>query len=152
MLINNKEYSTRVRFLFMMLILAYLVVIVVFAAFVTWEYNPLFLISLSAVLLFSLILFFLRGYNYIYFSADGSKIILRYMQLQPFLFESNSIEIPKHQFVKYEIVKKNFGLKTGLVLYLNTDRGLSKFPAVSLASLKNSEKRDMLEALDRLSL
>lgn len=150
MLINNKELATRVRFGFMMGILVFLVMIVG-SLLVKWENKHIYVIALSGLFVLSLIFTLMRGYNYIYFNPDGSKIILRYMQLQPFLFESNAIEIPKQQFVRYELKKSHFGLRTSIVLYLNTDKGLSKYRPVSLTSLKDSEKRDMLEVLDRLS-
>jgi hypothetical protein len=72
------------------------------------------------------------------------------MPLQPLLYGNYSIEIPKSQFIKYEIKKKYFGLRTSIVLYQKTDKGLSKYPPVSLATLDKSEKRDLLENLSRL--
>ena len=151
MLINNKELAARVRFGFMMVILVYLVLMVL-SLFVHWENKHLYVIGLSVLFVIGLVLFLMKGYNYIYFNPDGSKIILRYMQLQPFLFESNSIEIPKEQFVQYQLKKSFFGMRTSVVLYQKTDKGLSKYRPVSLESLKTSEKRDMLEVLDRLSV
>ncbi len=149
MIINNKELAARVRFGFMMVVLVFLTLIVL-SFFVHWENKQTYLLALVALFFVGLIAFLMKGYNYIYFNPDGSKIILRYMQLQPFLFESNAIEIPKHQFVRYELKKTHLGMRTSIILYQQTDKGLSKYPPVSLESLKASEKRDMIEALDRL--
>ncbi|MDA3819551.1 MAG: hypothetical protein PF590_03670, partial [Candidatus Delongbacteria bacterium] len=63
-----------------------------------------------------------------------------------------AIEIPKSKFVKYKIKKSKLRLRTSIVLYQKTDKGISKYPLVSISSLKKSEKRDILDTLDKLSV
>lgn len=149
MVINNKDLSTKIRFGFMIAVLVYLVLIVL-SVVLHWFKSYVFILSLSGLFVLALIYFFIRGYNYILFNSDGTKIILRHMPLQPLLYGNYSIEIPKSQFIKYEIKKKYFGLRTSIVLYQKTDKGLSKYPPVSIATLDKSEKRDLLENLSRL--
>lgn len=72
------------------------------------------------------------------------------MGLQPLLYGNYAIEIPKSKFVKYKIKNEFFGLRSSLILYQNTEKGLSKYPPVSLSSLKRSEKRDIIEVLDKI--
>jgi len=150
MLINNKELATRIRLGFMLAIFVYLVLIVL-AIILHWSEKHYFELGLTALLLLGIVWFFSRGYNYIYFNTEGSKIVLRYMGLQPILSDNYAIEIPKSKFVKYKIKKTKLGLRTLLVLYQKTNKGISKYPPVSITSLKKSEKKDILDALDKLS-
>jgi len=150
MIINNKELATKIRFGFMIGVLFYLAILVLSFVF-NWDEAHRFPLYWSLLFFVAMLFFFLKGYNYIFFSPDGSKIILRYMPLQPFLYGTYSIEIPKQEFVKYEVKTTNFGLRTSIILYQQTERGLSKYRPISLASLKKSERRDMLEVLDRLA-
>jgi hypothetical protein len=150
MVINNKELSTQIRFGFMIGVLIYLAILVL--SFVLhWDDSHRFQLIWSIVFFLMMVFFFTKGYNYIFFNPDGSKIILRYMPLQPFLYGNYSVEIPKQEFVKYEVKTSYFGLRTSIILYQKTERGLSKYRPISLASLKKSERRDMLEVLERLS-
>ncbi len=150
MLINNKELSTRIRLGFMLSILIYLVLIVLSVIF-HWSEKHYFELGLTAVFILAIVWFFLSGFNYIYFNTEGSKIVLRYMSLQPFLANNYAIEIPKSKFVGYKIKKSNFGLRTSIILYQKTEKGTSKYPPVSINTLKKSEKRDILDTLDKLS-
>jgi hypothetical protein len=150
MIINNKDLATKIRFGFMIGVLFYLAILVLSFVF-NWDETHKFPLYWSILFFIAMLFFFLKGYNYIFFSPDGSKIILRYMPLQPFLYGTYSIEIPKQEFVKYEVKTTNFGLRTSIILYQKTERGLSKYRPISLASLQKSERRDMLEVLDRLA-
>ncbi|MEA3447827.1 MAG: hypothetical protein U9Q98_05170 [Bacteroidota bacterium] len=150
MLINNKELATRIRLGFMLAIFVYLVLIVL-AIILHWSEKHYFELGLTAVLLLGIVWFLLCGSNYIYFNTEGSKIVLRYMPLQPFMAGHHAIEIPKSKFVQYKIKKSKLGLRTSIVLYQKTDKGISKYPPVSINSLKKSEKRDILDTLDKLS-
>lgn len=152
MIINNKDLSTKIRFGFMFGILFYLIFIVLSFVLKWTPEDHMFQLLLSGLFAVALLCFFVKGYNYIFFNPDGSKIILRYMPLQPFLFGTYSIEIPKQEFVRYEIKTSMFGLRKSVILFQKTERGLSKYRPVSLSSLKDSEKRDLLEVLDRLSM
>ena len=149
MMINNKEYSSRVRFSFMVVVIVYVTLLVLSIVF-HWFKTNTFNVVISVVFFSGLVYFFIRGYNYIYFNPDGSKIILRYVPLQPMLYGTYSIEIPHKDFVKYEIIKSHFGLRTSVVLFQRTDRGLSKYKPVSLTSLTKAERRDLIETLDKL--
>ncbi|MGC9330550.1 MAG: hypothetical protein ACP5DZ_01580 [Bacteroidales bacterium] len=151
MLIDNKELATRIRLGFMLAILVYLVLFVLAIIF-RWSEKHYFELGITAVFLIAIVWFFLCGFSYIYFNTEGSKIVLRYMSLQPFMAGNYAIEIPKSKFVQYKIIKNKLGLRTSIVLYQKTEKGLSKYPPVSISSLKKSEKRDILDTLDKLSV
>ncbi|MFO7879209.1 MAG: hypothetical protein ACQES0_01855 [Bacteroidota bacterium] len=150
MVINNKELSARLRLGFMMFVLLYLI-IVVLSVVLGWTENHRFALYWSVFFVLAVAFFFIKGYNYIYFNTDGSRIILRYMGAQPLLYSNNAMEIPKNQFVKYKIKKSHFGLRTSIILYQRTEKGLSKYPPVGIDTLTKSERRDMLDVLDKLS-
>jgi hypothetical protein len=150
MIINNKELATRIRLGFMLGIFIYLALIVLAVIF-HWSEKHYFELFLTLGLLLAIAWFISKSFTYIYFNTEGSKIVLRYMGLQPILAGNYAIEIPKSKFVKYEIKKSNLGLRTSIILYQKTNKGISKYPPVSINSLSKSERRDMLDTLDKLS-
>lgn len=155
MIINNKELSARIRLGFLFFVLVFMVIIVLALIF-SWseklfEVKGNHKLELYAAIFFVLgvIFFFGRRYNYIYYNNEGSKIILRYMPLQPLLYGNYSIEIPKSQFVKFSVKTGLLGFRKSVILYQQTERGLSKYPPVSIATLSKTERLDLLESLSK---
>jgi len=87
--------------------------------------------------------------NYIYFSDEDDKIILRYFSMSMFNRQKNSIEIPKKVFSGYEIRKSIFGLKKKIVLLQRLKDRDVKYPAVSLTGLNADELQLLTKILDR---
>jgi len=87
--------------------------------------------------------------NYIYFSDEDDKIILRYFSMSMFNRQKNSIEIPKKVFSGYEIKKSIFGLKKKIVLLQRLKDRDVKYPAVSLTGLNADELQLLTKILDR---
>ena len=50
-----------------------------------------------------------------------------------------SVEIPKKDFVKAEIVNSIFGFRKNLVLYIRTPQGVAKYPKINISILKKEE-------------
>ncbi len=82
---------------------------------------------------------FLKGFFYIFYNTDGPKIIIRYTSLQPLTAGNFSIEVPKKDFVKAEIVKSHLGIRKSLLIYVRTAQGVAKFNPVSLSILSKNE-------------
>lgn len=109
-------------------------------------------VALGLVFLYALWYFFnyIRDVFYVYVNTDSSKIIFRYYSLRPLSNETNAIEIPKADFVKFEIEKKWSGYREYIILYQKTLQGVAKYPPISIAILKKEEKEKLLNALKNL--
>jgi hypothetical protein len=90
--------------------------------------------------------------NYIYFSDQGDKIILRYFSMSFFNNKKQTIEIPKQSFSGYELKLIFGGLKQKLILYERVKNVDAKYPAVSITALSSAQKKNILAALDRYKL
>ncbi|HNQ67566.1 MAG TPA: hypothetical protein PKN32_04255 [Bacteroidales bacterium] len=149
MVINTKEIASRIKLGTMLLTLVYaglLVAALVFA----WSPKHYFEIILSILYLFFLAFIFVKNYSYIFYNSDGLKIIMRYTSLQPLSAGNYSIEIPKRDFVKAEIVNSHIGLRKNLIFYVKTPQGIAKFKPVSLSILNKSQVSGIMDELNSL--
>ncbi len=91
--------------------------------------------------------FFLKA-NFVYFSDNGDKIILRYYPIRIFNQKKNSIEIPKQNFVSWEIEKFFFGTFEMLYLHGKFKTGVARYPGVSLSVVNKRDREKMKAALN----
>jgi hypothetical protein len=91
-----------------------------------------------------------RNYNYIYFSDESDKVILRYFTPNFFTSKKNSIEIPKREFSGYTIQSFFLGYREKIILMSRTPKGIASYPPVSITALNNNEKHDLLISLEKL--
>jgi hypothetical protein len=91
-----------------------------------------------------------RNYNYIYFSDDSDKLVLRYFAPNFFTSKKNSIEIPKREFSGYTIQSFFMGYREKIILMRRTSKGIASYPPVSITALNNNEKNKLLLALEKL--
>jgi hypothetical protein len=89
---------------------------------------------------------------YIYFSDQGEKIILRYFSMSFYNDKKHTIEIPKESYSGYEVKRSLVGLKEKLILLERIKNTDAKYPAVSLSALSKTQKRNLIEALERNKL
>lgn len=87
--------------------------------------------------------------NYITYSDEGPKIILRYYSIKIYSKKHHSVEIPKKDFQQYVIRRTFFWLKPELILYMNMKKGTGRYPPVSLAALSIKQRKALTESLDR---
>ncbi len=87
--------------------------------------------------------------NYIYFSDQGDRIILRYFSMSFYNDKKQSIEIPKEAFCGYEIRTSLGGLKKKLILYERVNNKDAKYPPVSISALSKNQILNLIAALDR---
>lgn len=113
---------------------------------ITRLHLTLFLIGI--IILYYIIEFALN-FQYIYFSDHGEKIVLRYYSLRPMQNLKNSIEIPKSNFVRFEILPSIFNLKPSVILYAKSKNSIAKYPPVCLSALTSSERKKLIQALQR---
>jgi hypothetical protein len=88
------------------------------------------------------------NYNYIYFSDEGDRILLRYFSMSIFNTRKNSIEIPNKDFKGYTLEKKYGGLKEFLTLIQDFKGKDAKYPAVNITSLSRLQREKLIASLD----
>lgn len=87
--------------------------------------------------------------NYIFFSDDDDKIILRYFSMSIFNKKKNSIEIPKKLFGGYELLSFLNGMKQKIVLMERVKEKNAKYPPVCLSGLNKNQLKLIITALDK---
>jgi hypothetical protein len=91
-----------------------------------------------------------RNYNYIYFTDESDKLVLRYFSPNIFTTKKNSIEIPKREFAGYELQSFFMRYREKLILLRRTGKGVARYPAVSITALSTDERYALLFTLTQL--
>jgi len=86
-------------------------------------------------------------YKYFYFSNNSKNLVFRFYSLRNFAGKPQSIEIPKQDFVKYDIVMSFFNKKESLILYQRTPKGIATYPPLSLTILNQKQKTELKRTL-----
>jgi len=94
---------------------------------------------------------YLKRPNFVFYSDHGEMIIVRYYPVSMFTSRKNSIEIPKKQFVKYELQPFLFRTQHKLILTQNFRGKEARYPAISLSALDKEDREKMLQSLDKFS-
>ena len=130
--------------------------IILLLVFVSWFDNPdLPLTKYHIVIIISGIYLLINWINYLkrpYFVSyndQGEKIVVRYYPVSMFTSRKNSIEIPKEQFVKYELSAFLFKTQHYLVLHQNFRGKVVAYPRISLSALEKQDREKMLASLDK---
>ena len=147
MVIDKKEISARLKLVIMLSFLVYAAILVM-SLVLGWSKSHLFELCWIIVFVVWFIFVFLKNYNYIWYSSDGPKIIVRYTSLQPLSSGKFSIEFQKKDFVKAEIVKSVLGIRKNLVLYSRTPQGVAKYPKINISILNKEELKKIKEDLN----
>jgi hypothetical protein len=88
-------------------------------------------------------------YNYIYFSDEGDRIVLRYFSMSFFNKKKNSIEIPNKDFKSYTLEKKLGGIKELLTLVQDYKGKDATYPSVNISALSRKQRQKLINSLDR---
>ena len=104
-----------------------------------------------AIYFLTIIINVLRDFNYIFYSDEGDKLLLRYFSLSIFTQKKSSIEIPKSSFAGYKLEKSIIGLKEKIVLLQQLENRIARYPAVSITALNSQEKKSIINSLNRFS-
>ncbi len=153
MKIDNQKNTYRIwiRRLIMAILFTLLIILMIFIPwfedrdFWLTEYHVIILIAVIYVAIN--VLNSLKSPNYISYSDQGEMIVFRYYPLNLFNSKKNSIEIPKQQFVKYELKKFYFGRKEKIILYQHFRNRIVSYPPISLSALEEEDKQRLLASL-----
>ncbi|MCK4748267.1 MAG: hypothetical protein KAT15_14555, partial [Bacteroidales bacterium] len=134
MKVDNQRNTYRLWISRLVMAIVFTLVIIVLI-FVPWfEESDFWLTEYHMMVLVGLIYVVLNTINYLkvpYFvsySDHGEMIILRYYPLSLFTSRKHSIEIPKQQFVKFELKPFMFGSQHYLILHQNFRGKVANYP------------------------
>ena len=155
MKIDNQRNTYRIWLsrLIMTVVFALIIVVLIF---IPWFDNPdsqftkyHVIILISAIYVgINVINYFKRPY-FVSYSDQGEKIIVRYYPVSMFTSRKNSIEIPKQQFVNYELKPFLFKTQHYLILHQNFRGKVAKYPRISLSALEKEDREKMLQSLQK---
>jgi hypothetical protein len=104
-------------------------------------------VVLICLWLFFVILPVYLKYQFIFFSDDTEKLIIRYFNAGIVGGKKNSVEIDKRAFAGYKTESKFFGMITLLTLFQKFNEGVAKYPPVYISALTKKEKSKLLKTL-----
>jgi hypothetical protein len=94
---------------------------------------------------------FLKRPYYVSYDDQGEMLVVRFYLVSIFTSRKHSIEIPKQQFVKYELKPFFLGTQHMLILTQNFRGKDAKYPKISLSALEKEDREKMLQSLDKYS-
>jgi hypothetical protein len=109
--------------------------------------DPAWTAILTVFWLILVIIPLILNYQYVFFSDDSEKIIIRYFNAGLAGGGKNSVEIDKRAFAGYQTETRFFGLITSLILFQKFSDGVAKYPPVYISALSQKEKNKLFKAL-----
>lgn len=147
MKIENKKRTAKLRKIF------YLVsVLIAVAALVLFLLDyTIYGIAVVGVFACWFLYFQVSDYQYIQFSNENNKIILRYFKVIRFgKGEYNSIEFPQKLLQNAVFDNSIFGKMSDLTFLIKTKRGIAEYPSVSLSALSKDQRKQIQAALHEI--
>ena len=125
------------------------IALVALALFLT-DYT-LYAIGTVGVFAFWFLYFQVADYQFIEFSHENNKILLRYYKAVRFgKTEFNAIEFPQNLLHNAVFENSMFGKMSDLTLIIRTRRGIAEYPSVSLTALPLEERKKMQAILHKV--
>jgi len=149
MIIDAKDEATTLRKTNAFVMMVLLIIIVGTFLWIQIDATVKFIIigvSIAATLIYYWFQYKME-YTYFYFSNNRKDLIFRFYSLRIFSGKPKTIEIPKINFVKYDISTCFFDKKDSLVLFQRTPKGVVKYPPIPLTLLNKKQKTELKRAL-----
>jgi len=155
MRIDNKKNTYRIwlRRLIIAIIFTLAIVALILAP---WFSNPDLWLTEYHVIIFIAVLYVAinivnsgKRPNFVFYSDQGEMLIMRYYPLSLFNSKKHSIEIPKQQFVKYELKPFFFGREHKIVLYQHFRNKVVAYPPISLSALEEEDRTLIIASLQK---
>ena len=149
MVIDTKVEASTLRKTKTFVIIVYVLLVVVTAAFIRIDTAYKFLICGTLSVFYLLFYWFQYNmkYTYFFFSNNSNNLVFRFYAMQLFWGKPRTIEIPKNSFLRHEIVIDFFGKRESLVLYQKVQKGIAKYPPISLTLMSKKQKKELEQAL-----
>jgi len=157
MKLDNKRNTYRIWLSRLVMTVLFTLVILLIIFLPWFDDSELWLSKYHVIILISAIYIavnwinYLKRPNFVFYSDHGEMIIVRYYPVSMFTSRKNSIEIPKKQFVKYELQPFLFRTQRKLILTQNFRGKEARYPAISLSALDKEDREKMLQSLDKFS-
>ena len=144
MTISNKARTIKIKRLFFLIS-----VIIALGALILFLLDyTIYGLAFAGIFALWFLYFQTADYQYIEFSNDNEKVLLRYYKIVRLgKTDFNSIEFP--QKILYNAFFENsvFGKLTDLTLVVKTQRGIAEYPQVSLTALSPEERKKIRAVL-----
>jgi len=123
---------------------------------IPWFSNPDLWLSEYHVIIFIAVLYvginiFNSGKkpNFVSYNDHGEMLVMRYYPLSLFNSKKRSIEIPKQQFVKYELKPFFFGRQHKIILFQHFRNKVVAYPPISLSALEEEDRSRIIASLQK---
>lgn len=155
MTIDNQRNTYRIwlRRLVQAIIFTLLIIVMIF---IPWfDEEKVNISKYWVVILIALVYVAINVINYLkvpYFvsySDKGEMIVMRYYPLSMFTSRKHSIEIPKQQFVRFEIQEFLFGTQQKIILYQNFRNRVAQYPPISLSAVDPEDRQRIFQSLSK---
>ena len=144
--IENKKRSKIIKLVFLL----GSIIALAAAVFIYFEMYKQGVI-LGGAFMFWLLAFQFADFQYIHFSLDNNRVVLRFYPIGKFGKKNySSIEFPFEALHDAYIEKTMMGLFQDLVIVVKTKRGIAEYPAISLSALKKENIELILGSLQQL--
>lgn len=150
---RDKIVSVRKRRLYLTIATCLIIVLIMLLDFFKKPFlgmqNYVLAIFFGVIYLIAGLYFLYKRENYIYFSNEQNKFTFRYFSLSIFNSKKRmAIEIPKKDFVKYELLKGPLGLSEEIALFQKTGNKVFRYSPFSLSGITKDQRTDILDQLD----
>lgn len=147
MRINNRKRAVVFKRIFFLVSVFLAVAALVFFLF---DKIVLALISIGVFSLWYLY-FHVADYQFVEFSDDKDRILLRYFKSISFgKPHYNEIEFPQYVLKKAHFENSIFGENSDLTLIVKTKKGIAEYPSVSLSALDKTDRNKMKASLNEI--
>lgn len=142
---NKKKTSALKRLFFLVSVFIAAISLILFLIDVLYG-----IISVGAFSLWYLY-FHVADYQYIEFSDEENKVLLRYYKAIKFGGGTyNSIEFPQNALLQANFENSVFGKLTDLTIVIKTKRGPAEYPSVSLTALPKDDRIKIKKSLNQI--
>lgn len=147
MRINNRKRVVVLKRIF------FLVSVVIAIAALLFFLFDLIALALISIGVFSVwyLYFHVADYQFIEFSDENSRIVLRYYKAVSLGGPRfNEIEFPQNMLRKVFFDNSIFGKMSDVTLVVKTKRGVADYPSVSLSAVNFEDRQKMAQSLNEL--
>jgi len=132
--LSNKKRTVKIKRVFNLSMVTLLLV----TLFFVWKENNAGALIAGGILILSVIVMQFFQINYIYYSSEGGKILVRYYPIIAFFGkEYSSVEFD--QSLLYFAKVKRIGMFSDLYVAIKTAKGIAEYPEISLVGLSKNE-------------
>jgi hypothetical protein len=152
---SRKVISLRIRLFFAIVVLIAFLIMAYFAKIIKFPFlglsDTFWILLLVGINLSIAFLPMILNYQYIFFSDDGEKIVIRYFTAGIVGGRKNSVEIDKRSFAGYKVESRFFGLIRSITFYQRFQEGSAKYPPVYISALSGEERAKLFRSLNLYS-